>query len=76
MVFFWDFQSFQKSIYRFHVPAHILKQAVVRTSEVNSEEDVSTDVAQPLDYSFFHVLRLLRDNRCKYSLVNLFGFVD
>lgn len=44
--------SFQKLIYRFHVPAHILKQAVVRTSEINSEEDVSTDVAQPLYYSF------------------------
>lgn len=68
--------SFQKSIYRFHVPAHIPKQAVVRTSEINSEEDVSTDVATATGLQFFHVLRLLQDNRCKYSLVNMFGFVD
>lgn len=44
--------SFQKSTYRFHVPVHIRKQAAVRTSETNSEGDVSTDVAQLLDYSF------------------------
>lgn len=40
----------QKSIYRFHVPALIPKQAVVRTSGINSVQDVSTDVANPRGY--------------------------
>lgn len=52
IVWFFLGLSFQKSIYHFHVPAHILKQAVLHTSEINSEDDVSTNVPQPLDNSF------------------------